>query len=111
MVSGVLNGDALDKDAVTWCKRITRGKVTTVVAGPQVFLKAGFTLDHSKKPHAIDYINLEGTSAGKSQAGIFELSGKTLAICMSAPGLPRPDDFSSKSGDGRSYTTWRLAKK
>ena len=56
MVSGVLNGDALDKDAVTWCTRITRGKITTVVAGPQVFLKASFTLDHSKKPHAIDYM-------------------------------------------------------
>ena len=104
------DGVGLDKKRVTWCKRITRGHVTTVVAGPQVFLKASFTLDPSKKPNAIDYVNLEGASAGTSQAGIFELSGKALTICMSAPGRPRPADFSSTSGDGRSYTTWRPVK-
>ena len=75
MVAAVFNGVALGQDMVKWCQRITRGDVTSVVAGPQVMLKARFTLDHSKKPPAVDYINLEGTNKGKSQAGIFELSG------------------------------------
>ena len=110
MVTGVLDGVALDKDAVTWCKRITRGHLTTVVAGPQVFLKASFTLDQSKTPHAIDYVNLGGAGAAKPQAGIFDLKGNTLKVCMAAPGRPRPADFSSTSGDGRSLTTWRLIK-
>jgi len=107
MVAGVLNGAALGQDLVKWCQRITRGDVTSVVAGPQVMLKARFTLDYSKKPSAIDYVNLEGTNKGKPQAGIFELSGETLSICMAAPGRPRPGHFSSKAGDGRSYTAWR----
>ena len=42
---------------------------------------------------------------------ILDLSGDTLRICMAAPGKPRPTDFFSKAGDGRSYTTWRLTKK
>ena len=110
MVACVLNGAALGQDMVRWCRRITRGDVTSVVAGPQVMLKARFTLDHSKTPPVVDYINLEGTNKGKSQAGIFELSGDTLSICMAAPGRPRPAGFSSKAGDGRSYTTWRLTR-
>jgi uncharacterized protein (TIGR03067 family) len=111
MVSAVLNGAAMNQAMVKWCQRITRGNVTRVVAGPQVLVNASFTLDHSKKPHVIDYLNLEGASKGKSQAGIFELIGDSLKICMSAPGHPRPADFSSKPGDGRSYTTWRLIRK
>jgi uncharacterized protein (TIGR03067 family) len=111
MVSGVLNGAALNRAMVKWCHRITRGNVTRVVAGPQVLVNASFTLDNSKKPHVIDYVNLDGASKGKFQAGIFELIGDSLKICMSAPGHPRPANFSSKPGDGRSYTTWRLVRK
>ena len=111
MISAVLNGAALNQAMVKWCQRATRGNVTRVVAGPQVFVNASFTLDNSRKPHLIDYVNLEGSNKGKSQAGIFELIGDSLKICMSAPGKPRPVDFSSKTGDGRSYTTWRLVKK
>jgi uncharacterized protein (TIGR03067 family) len=111
MVSAVLDGAAMNQAMVKWCRRITLGNVTRVVAGPQVFVNARFTLDNSKKPHVIDYVNLKGASKGESQAGIFELIGDSLKICMSAPGQPRPADFSSKPGDGRSYTTWRLVKK
>lgn len=111
MVSAILNGVAMNQAMVEWCQRITRGNVSRVVAGPQVFVNVSFTLDNSKQPHVIDYLNLEGASEGESQAGIFELIGDSLKICMSAPGHPRPADFSSKPGDGRSYTTWRLVRK
>ncbi|HEY5073629.1 MAG TPA: TIGR03067 domain-containing protein, partial [Pyrinomonadaceae bacterium] len=111
MISAILNGVAMNQAMVKWCQRITRGNVSRVVAGPQVFVNVSFTLDNSKKPHVIDYLNLEGASEGESQAGIFELIGDSLKICMSAPGHPRPADFSSKPGDGRSYTTWRLVRK
>jgi len=107
MISAVFSGKALDRSMVKWCKRITRGGVTTVAAGAQVQVKARFNLDTSKNPNAIDYVNLEGAHARKAQAGIVELRGDTLSICMSAPGKPRPVDFSSKAGDGRSYTIWR----
>lgn len=82
----------------------------SVVAGPQTMLKARFTFDRSAKPQAIDYVNLEGSNRGKLQAGICELKGGTLSICMAAPGKPRPGEFASTSRDGRSYTTWRRTK-
>jgi hypothetical protein len=34
-----------------------------------------------------------GTNAGKSQAGVVELNGDTLKICMAALGKSRPADF------------------
>ena len=111
MVAGVFNGAAMAENMVKWCQRITRGSVTSVVAGPQVMLKATFALDYSKTPHAVDYVNLEGSNARKRQAGIFELKGDELKVCMSVPGQPRPADFSSKPRDGRSYTAWRLVRK
>jgi uncharacterized protein (TIGR03067 family) len=95
---------------VKFCKRITRGNVTTVVAGPQTMLKARFTLGTSQAD-AIDYVNLHGSNKGKPQHGIFERTGNELKICISPPGKPRPADFSSKPGDGRNYTVWRFEKK
>ena len=107
MISAVFNGAPMEESAVKWCKRLTRGDLTSVVAGPQVFLKAKFKLDTAATPGHIDYVNLEGPAKGKSQSGIFELIDGVLKICMSAPGQRRPEEFSSKSGDGRSYTVWR----
>jgi len=111
MTAAVFDGVPMDKAMVKWCKRITRGNVTRVVAGPQVFLNVSFTLDLSVKPARIDYVNLEGPSKAKTQAGIFELSGDELKICMSAPNQERPTVFSSRPGDNRSYTTWRRTGK
>lgn len=107
MVSAVLNGAPLAPDMVKWCRRVTRGGVTAVIAGPQVMLKATFTLDTTATPHRIDYVNLEGTMKGKAQQGIFELNGDSLRICVAAPGAPRPASFESVKGDGRSCTAWR----
>jgi uncharacterized protein (TIGR03067 family) len=111
MVSGVFNGKPLDQSMVTWCKRVTRADITAVVAGPNLMLKARFTLDPSKRPAEIDYVNLEGASRGKSQAGIYEVDGPSLKVCMAAPGKRRPPAFESSAGDGRSLTTWRLEKR
>jgi len=109
MVAATFNGAPMDESAVKWCKRMTHGSLTTVVAGPQTMLKARFSLDRSKKPNAIDYVNLGGgKDAGKSQLGIMELASGVLKICMAAPGKPRPGEFGSTRGDGRSFTTWKL---
>lgn len=111
MVAAVLNGGTLGKSMMQWCKRITRGGVTAVIAGPRIMIKARFTLDYSIYPHGIEYEAFEGEYAGKKQSGIFELKGDALKICVAAPGKPRPDDFSSMSGDRRSYTAWRRTTK
>jgi uncharacterized protein (TIGR03067 family) len=107
MVSAVLDGKPLAPDMVKWCKRVTRGNVTQILAGPQSMLDAEFMLDASHAPAHIDYVNRSGKNKGKAQAGIYELSGDALRICVAAPGRTRPGEFSSAKGDGRSYTVWR----
>lgn len=107
MVSAVLSGVPLAPEMVKWCRRITRGNTTRVVAGPQTMLDATFALDSSHTPAHIDYVNRGGSNAGKSQAGIYELRDGVLRICVAAPGAARPDEFSSVKGDGRSFTEWR----
>jgi uncharacterized protein (TIGR03067 family) len=111
MTSAIFDGTLMDQNMVKWCKRLTRGNVTKVIVGPQVFLHARFTLDHSAQPTLIDYLNLEGVTKGKAQAGIYELNGDTLKICMAPPDQERPANFSSQPGDNRSYTTWIRVKK
>ena len=49
-------------------------------------------------------------SNGQLQHGIYELEGKKLKVIFSAPGQPRPADFSTKAGDGKTLTTWKLAR-
>lgn len=107
MLSGVFDGAPMPANMVKWATRMTRGDVTTVVAGGKVILKARFTLDDPASPRTIEYANLEGSNRGKAQSGIVELRGDVLSVCMSRAGAPRPDAFESKKGDGRSYTTWR----
>ena len=109
MVSAVMNGAAMDDEMVKWCRRVTRGDVTAVFAGPQVMVKARFTIDRSQTPAAIDYVNLAGRTAGRAQAGIYDLQKGVLRICMAPPGKPRPGEFSSTRGDDRALTTWRRA--
>ena len=109
MVSGVMNGQPMDQSLVKWVKRETRGNQTTVLAGPQVMLKAEFTIDSSQSPKAIDYLNLAGANKGKTQLGIYDLLGDLLRVCMAAPGDPRPAEFASVRGDGRAFTVWKRA--
>lgn len=110
MISAVFNGEALDEAMTKWCKRVTRGNTTRVVAGPQVFLNVKFELESGKNKNYIRYSNLTGEQKGKDQLGIFELQRDLLKVCMSPPGKPRPKEFSSRPGDHRSFTIWRLVK-
>jgi uncharacterized protein (TIGR03067 family) len=107
MVSAVMDGAPMDPSAVEWVKRITHGRETTVYAGPQVMMKMEFTSDASKAPKTIDYANTAGSNKGKSQQGIYEFEGDLLKICVAPPGKPRPAQFQSDRGDGRTFTVWK----
>jgi uncharacterized protein (TIGR03067 family) len=107
MISGVINGAAMDDATVKWVKRITRGNQTSVVAGPQTMLKVEFTYDPSTSPQTLEYLNLHGASKGKRQEGIYRFEGGVLTVCTSAPGGTRPNEFTSVAGDGRSLTVWK----
>jgi len=107
MVSGVMDGAAMDASTVQWVKRVTRGNRTSVIAGPQTMLKVEFTFDPSTAPASIDYLNLHGPNKGKRQQGIYRLEGDVLTVCTGAPGGGRPAEFTSAKGDGHSLTVWQ----
>jgi uncharacterized protein (TIGR03067 family) len=108
MLSGVMDGNAMDASLVQWVKRVTQGNRTVVLAGPQTMLKVAFTIDASQSPAWIDYVNLAGSHKGKSQQGIYKLEGDVLTVCTAAPGCARPRDF--EPGAGRSLTVWKRQK-
>lgn len=107
MISGVMNGVAMDKSMTQWVKRITTGNVTTVVAGPQTMLKVEFSLDPKQSPKFIDYLNLAGSLKGKKQAGIYLLARGILSVCVAPPKSPRPTKFESSPGENYTLTVWK----
>jgi uncharacterized protein (TIGR03067 family) len=107
MISGVMDGKAMDASAVQWVKRVTQGNRTTVLAGPQTMLKVEFTFDPAASPRTIDYLILAGAHKGKRQQGIYRFEGDVLTVCTAAPGAERPQEFASLPGDGRTLTAWK----
>lgn len=76
--------------------------------GGQVMIQALVRLDESTDPIGVDYCNTCGTAAGTMQLGIMKWLDRELCICMAAPGQPRPSDFGSAPGSGRTLSQWRL---
>lgn len=107
MLSGIMDGKAMEQSLLQWVKRVTKGNQTTVVAGPQTMLKVEFTFDPAQSPKAIDYFNLAGAHKGKTQYGIYQLDGDVLTVCVAPPGAARPAQFQSVAGDGRTLTAWK----
>jgi hypothetical protein len=89
--------DDLDTLQGTWT--VTALQVDGRKMPPEALADASIVIKGRKFPQA-----------RKPQAGIFELKGDSLRICMSEPGKARPGEFASKAGDGRSFTSWRLAR-
>src|SRR4051812_46371650 len=104
MVSGSRGGAAFTDDLIKGSKRVATNDETTVTIAGQFFMTAKFTLDVSAKPKKIDYALSAGPNAGKTQLGIYELDGATVKFCFAAPGLERPSDFTTKTGDGRTFS-------
>ena len=110
MVSGSADGQPMSEEMRKQMKRVCKGDEATTTMGTNIFLKARITLDPSKKPKAIDYEMTEGFTKGKKQLGIYEVDGDTFKACFAKPGEPRPADFTSKPGDGRTSSVWKREK-
>ncbi len=76
--------------------------------GGQVMIQALVRLDESTDPISVDYYNTCGIAAGTVQMGIMKWIGDEACFCMAALGQPRPNDFSSLPGSGRTLSQWRL---
>jgi uncharacterized protein (TIGR03067 family) len=111
MVSGERDGQAIPDDIVKQAKRASKDGETTVSIGEQVFLKAKYTIDPTKKPKTIDYTVTEGDNKGQKMLGIYELDGDTAKFCFAAPGKDRPTDFTTKEGSERTLSVWKRDKK
>jgi uncharacterized protein (TIGR03067 family) len=110
MVTGVADGQPMPDEMRKQMKRVCKANETTTTMGDQIYLKAQFTVDPSKSPKTIDYQMTEGATAGKKQLGIYEVGGDTFKACFAKPGAERPSDFSSKAGDGRTFSVWKREK-
>ena len=106
MVSGSADGFALPPEYVKSMKRIFVGSEVTVTMGAALYFKATIRLDADKTPRAIDYHMTGGPTTGAVQLGIYSVSADTARFCFSAPNAPRPGDFTTAAGDGRTLSTW-----
>jgi uncharacterized protein (TIGR03067 family) len=111
MVQGEANGQSMPKETVALARRVAKDGETTITIGGQVYFKAKFTIDPTKKPKSIDYAMTEGPTKGKTHLGIYELDGDTLKFCFAAPGKDRPTDFTAKEGSERTFSVWKRGKK
>lgn len=110
MVSGSANGEPMPPEIGRTMKRVFTGDSVTVTMGTRLFMSAIVTLYPTAHPKAIDYKMTGGPTVGSTQLGIYSIKGDTLRFCFSSPGQPRPADFTSKAGDGRTVSVWVKAK-
>lgn len=111
MVSGEANGLSMPRETVQTGKRVAKDGATTITIGGQVYFKARFSIDPTKKPKAIDYTMTEGPTRGKTHLGIYELDGDTVKFCFAAPGKDRPTEFTAPEGSQRTLSVWKRDKK
>ena len=111
MVSGSVDGQAMPDSLRGESKRVCKGDEVTVTVAGQIFMKAKFTIDPSKKPKTIDYQVLDGPAKGKTLLGIYELEGDTFKSCFGAPEAERPKDYTGKPGERRTSSVWKRDQK
>jgi uncharacterized protein (TIGR03067 family) len=71
-----------------------------------------FTIDPTSKPKTVDSTALGGPDKGKVTKGIYEIiDASNKRACWGKPGGPRPTDFTSAPGSGRTLQYWRLISK
>src|SRR5262249_10552038 len=110
MVSCERDGQILPAEFIQSGKRLAKGNETTVLFGEQVYFKSAFSPGPANEPKTIDYILTSGPNQGESQYGIYKLEGDTVTLCFAAPGSPRPLEFKTRAGDGRTLTVWKRKK-
>jgi uncharacterized protein (TIGR03067 family) len=101
----VRDGDALPAAMLSHGKRTATAHEVTIKFGPQVILKASYSVDRSKSPMTMDY----ELADGNRQAGIWKLESGALTTCFGTPGSARPAEFASTKGSGLTLAVWTPA--
>lgn len=71
-----------------------------------VFMSARLVLNPQATPRTIAYHMTGGFTAGAVQLGIYEIRRDTVTFCLGPADGPRPAEFTSVAGDGRTLSTW-----
>jgi uncharacterized protein (TIGR03067 family) len=101
MVSGEANGMAMPEATAKTGKRVAKGGETSITLSGQVYFKAKFSIDPSKKPKEIDYEMTEGPTKGKTHLGIYELDGDTVKFALLRRGrIARPTSQQKRAASG-----------
>lgn len=103
----VRDGEALTADVLQFGKRTASANEVIVKFGPQVMVKARYSVDRSASPMSMDY----ALANGGWQRGIWKFQGGELTTCFGASGADRPVDFASVRGDGRTLAVWVRKRK
>jgi erythromycin esterase len=83
---------------------VIKGNERTTKAGETIFSRAVFSMNPAVTPKTVDVTITEGTQAGKTLLGVYDLDGNTYRICLAKPGDPRPKKIESKPGSGQTLT-------
>ena len=71
-----------------------------------------FVIDPTKNSKQVDSTALGGPDKGKVTLGIYEIiDANNKRACWARPGEPRPTDFTSTPGSGRTLQYWQLISK
>jgi uncharacterized protein (TIGR03067 family) len=71
-----------------------------------------FTINPAASPKQVDSTGEAGPNKGKVTRGIYEIiDANNKRACWGQPDGPRPTDFTSAPGSGRTCQSWRLISK
>jgi uncharacterized protein (TIGR03067 family) len=108
--SSTFDGQNAPEEVVRSIKRVVTGDHVVWERNGKRFAGSKAVLDSTKEPKTIDVIPDGGRNRGERILGIYKLDGDTLAICMAAPGQPRPIELNAEKASGWTLQTFTRAK-
>jgi uncharacterized protein (TIGR03067 family) len=114
LVKSVVDGKAVPEAEASKTVLITDHNVFRFPADAKVGTAplGHFTIDPTTSPKQVDSTATEGPNKGKVTRGIYEIiDANNKRACWGQPGGPRPTDFTSTPGSGRTVQYWRLISK
>lgn len=105
-LSAVVDGKPLDPSVVSQLQMTLDGELYRTAKGPQTLFEGRFAVNHETFPWRIDITAIDGPHAGQTAQGLIRLEDRSLTICHTMPGQPRPSDFVSEAGSGAQLVVW-----